>query len=466
MAIRNLSLCVEKLSPRLGDRLSVAPAVREHHGRDYSRLPSADPDIVVFAENEDEVCHVLTVCHELDIPVVAHGAGTSLEGHTLAVRGGLALNVGRMNRIVAVNAHDFDAVVEPGVTRKQLNQHLRDTGLFFPIDPGADASIGGMAATRASGTNAVRYGTMRDNVIASRVALPGGTVIRTGSRARKSSTGYDLTRLFVGSEGTLGIFTEITVRLHPIPESVCAAACPFATVAGAIDTVVESMQSGLQIARVEFMDALAIRMANRYSGLSLPVAPTLFAEFSGPPRLVDDQADAFGAIASANGALHVEWSRDAEVRDRLWQARHESLHATSAWRPGAQAWRTDVCVPLSELAESISQAIRDIEESGIEGKILGHVGDGNYHVAYLVDPARAAEHEEAYRLTERLNRRAIAAGGTVSGEQGIGLAKLRYLRSEHGDEALDVMHRIKLALDPRNVMNPGKIGSQIVDLPT
>jgi D-lactate dehydrogenase (cytochrome) len=455
----DISICIEKLSAELGTRVSTASAVRNQHGRDYSRLPSADPDAVVFAESEEDVCRVLAICNESNVPVIAHGASSSLEGHTLAIRGGVAVNVSRMDKILAVGAEDFDVTVQPGVTRKQLNRHLRDTGLFFPIDPGADATIGGMAATRASGTNAVRYGTMRENVIASHFALADGTVIKTGSRARKSSTGYDLTRLFVGSEGTLGIFTELTLRLYPIPDYICAMACPFESVAGAIDTVVEAMQCGLQIGRVEFMDALAIQMANRHSGLALDVAPTLFVEFSGASQIVEDEAQLFGQIASSHGAIRTEWSQDADVRNRLWQARHESLHATSTWKPGAEVWRTDVCVPISKLAESICDAIADIEGSSIEGKILGHVGDGNYHVAYLVDPDTPTQQMEAAQLTERLNRRAVSAGGTVSGEQGVGIAKLHYLLDEHGSAALDAMHRIKLALDPRSIMNPGKIGS-------
>jgi D-lactate dehydrogenase (cytochrome) len=448
-----------QLGEVLGERLITTSSGRAHYGRDLSRLPAAPPELVAQVETEEEVRAVLSACYCNEIPVIPFGAGTSLEGHTLAVRGGLSIDVSRMNRIKAVHPEDFDAVVEPGVTWRQLNKHLRDTGLFFTVDPGADSSIGGMAATRASGTNAVRYGTMRENVLAARVVLADGDVLKIGNRARKSSTGYDLTHLFVGSEGTLGVFTELTVRLHPIPEAVCAAVCAFDTVANAIGAVIEAMSSGLSPARIEFLDALAIRMANAYSGLGLTVGPTLFVEFGGAPSWIDDQARIFGEIALANGGSDFQWSRDPAERDRLWRARHESLHATDAWKPGAQVWRTDVCVPISALADSILEASEDIAASSIEGKILGHVGDGNFHVAYLTDPAVEAEAAEAARLTARLNRRAIRAGGTVSGEQGIGMAKLGYLVEEHGEAVLDAMHRIKTVLDPKGLMNPGKVGS-------
>ncbi|MEH2524089.1 MULTISPECIES: FAD-binding oxidoreductase [unclassified Bradyrhizobium] len=467
MTLHNTGLtsCLERLRASLGERLATGGSVREQHGKDWSRLPPALPDAVVFAESEDDVCRVLEACHEFGVPIVAHGNQSSLEGHILAVRGGIALNLTRMNQVLAVNEDDFDAVVQPGVTRKQLNQHLRDKGLFFAIDPGADATIGGMASTRASGTNAVRYGTMRETVTAARVVLAGGRVTRVGSRARKSSSGYDLVRLFVGSEGTLGIFTELTVRLHPIPEAVCVGACPFGATAGAIASVVDAMHMGLDVARIEFMDSLSIRMANSYSKLGLPVAPTLFVEFVGAPDHVDQQARAFGEIAATCGALDFAWSRDPAERSRLWQARHESLYATSAWKPGAEVWRTDVCVPISRLADNIAAAQSEIEASGIDGKILGHVGDGNFHVAYLVDPELPSQREAVRAMIERLNHRAIAYGGTVSGEQGIGIAKLPYLLEEHGEAALDAMHLIKSALDPRGIMNPGKIGSEPSSLP-
>jgi D-lactate dehydrogenase (cytochrome) len=448
-----------RLLPLLGGRLITSESGRVHYGRDLSRLPAAPPDLVAQVESEEEACAVLLACHEAEVPIVPFGAGTSLEGHTLATRGGLSLDLSRMNRIKAVHPEDFLAIVEPGVTWRQLNRHLRDTGLFFPVDPGADSSIGGMASTRASGTNAVRYGTMRENVVAARVALADGEILKLGNRARKSSTGYDLTHLFIGSEGTLGVFTELMVRLHPIPETICAAVCTFETVAGAIGAVIEAMGSGLTPTRIEFLDALAIRMANAYSGLGLAVGPTLFVEFGGSASWVEEQACAFAEIAATHGGSDFAWSRDAAERDRLWRARHESLHATEAWKPGAQVWRTDVCVPISGLADAIVGAAEDLATSFIEGKILGHVGDGNFHIAYLTDPAVSAEAEEAERLTARLNRRAIKAGGTVSGEQGIGIAKLGYLAEEHGDAVLRAMHRIKLALDPKGLMNPAKMGS-------
>ncbi|WPO43237.1 FAD-binding oxidoreductase [Tardiphaga sp. 42S5] len=453
--------CLESLRRSLAERFDDRAAVREQHGKDWSRLPAALPDAVVFAESEEDVRVVLETCQEFAVPVVAQGHQSSLEGHILPVQGGVVLNMTRMNQILRVNEDDFDAVVQPGVTRKQLNLHVRDKGLFFPVDPGADATLGGMASTRASGTNAVRYGTMREAVTAARIVLPGGRVVQAGSRARKSSSGYDLVRLFVGSEGTLGIFTELTVRLHPIPEAVSVGICPFETVAGAIAAVVDAMRYGLRVARMEFMDALSIEMANSYSALGLRVAPTLFVEFDGSPAEVTASSEVFGEIVAQHGGIDFSWSQDPAQRNRLWQARHESLYATNAWRPNAEVWRTDVCVPISRLADSILAAQADIEASGIAAKILGHVGDGNFHVAYLIDPNDSAQRDGVRGMIERLNLRAISYGGTVSGEQGIGILKLPYLIGEHGEPAIETMALIKNAIDPKGIMNPGKMGSDV-----
>lgn len=453
--------CLESLRRSLAERFDDRAAVREQHGKDWSRLPAALPDAVVFAESEEDVRIVLETCQDFGVPVVAQGHQSSLEGHILPVQGGVVLNMTRMNQVLQVNEDDFDAVVQPGVTRKQLNLHVRDKGLFFPVDPGADATLGGMASTRASGTNAVRYGTMREAVTAARIVLPGGRIVRAGSRARKSSSGYDLVRLFVGSEGTLGIFTELTVRLHPIPEAVSVGICPFETVAGAIAAVVDAMRYGLRVARMEFMDALSIEMANSYSALGLRVAPTLFVEFDGSPAEVSASSEVFGEIVAQHGGTDFSWSQDPAQRNRLWQARHESLYATNAWRPNAEVWRTDVCVPISRLADSILAAQSDVEASGIAAKILGHVGDGNFHVAYLIDPDDLHQRDRVRGMIERLNLRAISCGGTVSGEQGIGILKLPYLIGEHGEPAIATMCLIKNAIDPKGIMNPGKMGSDV-----
>ncbi|MGX1099452.1 FAD-binding oxidoreductase [Amorphus sp. MBR-141] len=451
------AVVVGELKDHFGERLATTEAIRLQHGRDMSRLPAALPDAVVFVESEDEVRRVVSACFRHSVPVVPYGAGSSMEGHTIAVKGGICIDMSRMNRIVEIHPEDGDAVVEAGVTRKQLNAHIRDTGLTFPIDPGADASLGGMASTRGSGTTAVRYGTMRENVLALRVVRADGTVITTGTRARKSSTGYDLTRLFVGAEGTLGVITEVTVRLHPIPESVASAICAFETVEGAVTTVIETIQLGVPIARVEFLDDTAIRATNLYSKLGLKETPTLFLEFHGSPRWVQEQSETVQEIAEANGGSDFAWSTKEEERSRLWQARHDSIYSNKALRPGCDCYTTDICVPISRLAESILTARADIEASPLIGKIIGHVGDGNFHIAYLIEPDNAAELAEAERLADRLVERALKVGGTASGEHGIGLAKLKYLRKEHGD-AIDSMKAIKAALDPTGIMNPGKLG--------
>lgn len=448
---------IDRLRAHFGERLSVADAVRDHHGRDMSRQPARLPDAVVFAENEDDVQRVVAACHEAGVPVTPFAAGSSMEGHTIPLRGGISLDVSRMNRIVAVNGEDFDAVVEAGVTRKQLNAHLRDMGLFFPIDPGADATLGGMASTRASGTTAVRYGTMRENVLALRVVTPTGKVITTGRRVKKSSSGYDLTKLFVGAEGTLGVITEVTVRLQPIPETIASAVCAFETMRGAVEAVVATIQSGIPVARIEFLDEVAIDAANAHSNLGLRRAPTLFLEFHGSPSWVEEQSRSVGAIAADSGGSDFAWSTLPEDRERLWKARHETIYANQSLRPGCKTYTTDVCVPISRLAEAVLAARADVDGSFLTAKIIGHVGDGNFHVGYLIKPEIPEELAEAERLAGRLYARALEMGGTFSGEHGIGIAKLPYLRREHG-EAVDVMNAIKAALDPAGIMNPGKLG--------
>ncbi|CDZ56753.1 FAD-binding oxidoreductase [Neorhizobium galegae] len=453
----SLQSTLDALKLHFGDRLSTTEAVREHHGHDMSRQPTRLPDAVVYAENEDEVARVVSACFEAGIPVTPFAAGSSMEGHTIPLKGGISLDLTRMNRIVQVNHEDFDVQVQAGVTRKQLNAHIRDTGLFFPVDPGADASLGGMASTRASGTTAVRYGTMRENVLALRVVTPQGKIITTGRRTKKSSTGYDLTKLYVGAEGTLGVITEVTVRLHPIPETIASAVCAFDTMRGAVEAVVATIQSGIPVARIEFLDEVAVEAANRHAGLTLKVAPTLFLEFHGSPRWVEEQSNTVREIANEFGGSDFEWSTRTEDRERLWKARHETIYSNQTLRPGCKAFTTDVCVPISRLAEAVLAAREDIDNSFVMGKIIGHVGDGNFHVGYLIKPEIPEELAEAERLAERLYQRAMDVGGTFSGEHGIGISKLKYLRREHG-EAIDMMNAIKAAIDPRGIMNPGKLG--------
>ncbi|MDR6818014.1 D-lactate dehydrogenase (cytochrome) [Neorhizobium sp. 2083] len=453
----SLQSTIDALRLHFGDRLSTTEAVREHHGHDMSRQPTRLPDAVVYAENEDEVARVVSACFEAGIPVTPFAAGSSMEGHTIPLKGGISLDLTRMNQIVQVNHEDFDCQVQAGVTRKQLNAHIRDTGLFFPIDPGADASLGGMASTRASGTTAVRYGTMRENVLALRVVTPQGKIITTGRRTKKSSTGYDLTKLFVGAEGTLGVITEVTVKLHPIPETIASAVCAFETMRGAVEAVVATIQSGIPVARIEFLDEVAVEAANRHAGLTLKLAPTLFLEFHGSPRWVEEQSNTVREIAADLGGSDFQWSTRTEDRERLWKARHETIYSNQTLRPGCKAFTTDVCVPISRLADAVLAAREDIDNSFVMGKIIGHVGDGNFHVGYLIKPEIPEELAEAERLAERLYQRAIDMGGTFSGEHGIGISKLKYLRREHGD-AVDMMNAIKAALDPKGIMNPGKLG--------
>ena len=440
----------------VGERLSTAHSVREQHGRDESYHPSAPPDVVVFPDTTEEVAAIVRVCAETDTPVIAFGTGTSLEGHVAALHGGVCIDTSRMDRVLQVNAEDMDVTVQAGVTRKQLNEYLRDTGLFFPVDPGADASLGGMAATRASGTNAVRYGTMRELVLALTVVLADGRIIRTSRRARKSSAGYDLTRLFVGSEGTLGVIAEVTLRLYGIPEAVSAAVVSFPEVDSAVSTVITTIQSGVPVARIELLDDVQMDAINRYSGFDYPVQPTLFLEFHGSPPSVAEQAETVQAIAADFGGANFRWSTDPEERARLWQARHDAYYACLALKPGAKGWATDVCVPISRLAECIAETRLDLQGSRLLAPIVGHVGDGNFHLVLLLDPDDPEDIAEAQRINERLVMRALAMDGTSTGEHGIGYGKLDFLVAEHG-EAVSAMRAIKNALDPRGIMNPGKI---------
>lgn len=447
---------MEALRALLGERLSTARAVREHHGKDASYHAMEMPDAVAFAESTDEVAAIVKLCARHKTPVIAFGTGTSLEGQVQAAHGGVCIDLSGMKRILEVNEADLDCRVEAGVTRKTLNTYLRDTGLFFPIDPGADASLGGMAATSASGTNAVRYGTMRSNVMGLTVVLADGRVIRTGGRARKSSAGYDLTRLFVGSEGTLGIITEVQLRLYGIPEAMAAAVCSFETLAGAVDSVIMTIQSGIPVARIELLDELQVKAINDYAKLDYPVKPTLFFEFHGTEAWVKEQAELVGEIAQEHGGANFRWETRQEDRTRLWQARHDAYFANLALKPGAKGWATDVCVPISRLAECILETRKDIDASGVLAPIVGHVGDGNFHLTFLIDPDDPEEMKRAEGVNDRMVMRALAMGGTCTGEHGVGTGKMRFLQAEHGD-ALSVMRQIKQALDPDNILNPGKI---------
>jgi len=447
---------IAELRALLGERLSTARAVREHHGKDASYHAMEMPDAVAFAETTEEVSAIVKLCARYKTPVIAFGTGTSLEGQVQAAHGGVCIDLSGMNRILEVNEADLDCRVQAGVTRKTLNTHLRDTGLFFPIDPGADASLGGMAATSASGTNAVRYGTMRNNVMGLTVVLADGRVIRTGGRARKSSAGYDLTRLFVGSEGTLGVITEVQLRLYGIPEAMAAAVCSFETLAGAVDSVIMIIQSGIPVARIELLDELQMKAINDYAKLDYPVKPTLFFEFHGTEAWAKEQAELAGEIAQEHGGTNFRWETRQEDRTRLWQARHDAYFANLALKPGAKGWATDVCVPISRLAECILETRKDIDATGVLAPIVGHVGDGNFHLTFLIDPDDPEEMTHAEGVNDRMVMRALAMGGTCTGEHGVGTGKMRFLQAEHGD-ALSVMRLIKQTLDPDNILNPGKI---------
>ena len=449
---------VAALRGLFGDRLHLGEAMRRQHGASEAHFETVPPDAVVFAHSTDEVVALVKLCGEAEVPIIPYGAGTSMEGNTTPVRGGITLDLSEMNAIVSVNAEDFDCTVQAGVRREQLNEHLRDVGLFFPIDPGANATLGGMAATRASGTNAVRYGTMRDAVLSLRVVTPDGRDIRTARRARKSAAGYDLTRLMVGSEGTLGIITEVTLRLHGIPEAVMSAVCSFETLSGAVETVVQSIQLGVPLARVELLDDVQMRAVNAWSKLDYPEKTTLFFEFHGSERYVQEQVDTVADLAAGNGGGEFRWSNLPEDRAKLWRARHEAYYAALGLRPGSTGWPTDVCVPMSRLAECIAETKADLQGASMPAPIVGHVGDGNFHVIFVLNPDKPEEAEEAGRLNRRLVRRALDMGGTCTGEHGIGLGKQDWLVEELG-EAVDLMRAIKQALDPKDLFNPGKIFS-------
>jgi D-lactate dehydrogenase (cytochrome) len=451
------SALVGDLRGLLGDRCTTNQTQLQHHSHGESWHAPGEPDVVVFPSSTDEVSAVMRVAAAHGAPVVPFGIGSALEGHVNALHGGVCLDLSRMNRVVRVSVEDLDATVEAGVTHRQLNKALANQGVHFWVDPGADATIGGMAATRASGTTAVRYGTMREAVLGLTVVLADGRVIRTGGRARKSSAGYDLTRLFVGSEGTLGVITEITVKLHGFPEAVSAAVCPFASMAGAVRTVITTIQLGIPVARIELLDGVQLDAVNRYSKTNYPLKPTLFFEFHGTSReSVEENAKTVQEIAAEHGAEGFQWALTTEERGRLWQARHNAFYAAVALRPGGKPWTTDVCVPISRLAECILDTQKDLEGTALVAPLVGHVGDGNFHLIFVIDPDNAAELAEVKRINGRLVERALAMGGTCTGEHGVGLGKMDYLRAEHGD-ALDVMKAIKQTLDPENRMNPGKM---------
>ena len=448
---------IEALKSRFGERCSTAMAVREQHGRDESSFEVPPPAAVVFAESTQDVADAVRLASQYDTPVIPFGVGSSLEGHLLAVHGGISIDVQRMNKVLAVNPEDLTVTVQPGVTRKQLNDEIKSTGLFFPIDPGADASIGGMSATRASGTNAVRYGTMRENVLALEVVTASGEVIRTGTRAKKSAAGYDLTRLLVGSEGTLGVITEVTVRLYPIPEAISAAICSFPSIEAAVLTTIQMIQLGVPIARVELIDVNSVRMVNAHSKLKLREEPMLLMEFHGSPAGVKEQAETVQEIAAEHGGNAFEWAATPEERTRLWTARHNAYFAAVQSRPGCRVISTDTCVPISRLADCLLDSVAEADASGLPYFLVGHVGDGNFHFGYLLDPDDPKERQIAEDLNHKLVARALSLGGTCTGEHGVGLHKMDFLVTEAGAGAIDMMRTIKRALDPRNIMNPGKI---------
>jgi D-lactate dehydrogenase (cytochrome) len=450
---------IDALKARFGAQCSTALAVREQHGRDESSFQAPPPAAVVFAESTQDVADAVNLASEHEVPVIPFGVGTSLEGHLLAVQGGISIDVSRMNKVLAVNAEDLTVTVQPGVTRKQLNDEIKSTGLFFPIDPGADATLGGMAATRASGTNAVRYGTMRENVLSLEVVTAGGDIIHTGTRAKKSSAGYDLTRLMVGSEGTLGVITEVTVRLYPLPEAISAAVCSFPSIEAAVRTTIQIIQLGVPIARVELIDHNTVRMVNIHSKLALREEPMLLMEFHGSPSGVKEQAEVVQEIAAEHGGNAFEWATTPEERTRLWTARHNAYFAAIQSKPGCRAISTDTCVPISRLADCLLDSVKEADESGLPYFLVGHVGDGNFHFGYLLDPDKPAEREIAEKLNHQLVARALSLEGTCTGEHGVGLHKMDFLVAETGAGAVDMMRTIKRALDPKNIMNPGKIFS-------
>ena len=448
---------IAELAAAFGNRLVTSRAVCEQHGNTTTWIASEPPDAVIYPQSADDVQQVVRICARHGVPVIPFGTGTSFEGSVNAPLGGVSIDFKDMNRVLAVHAEDFDCVVEPGITRTQLNEHLRDQGLFFPVDPGADASLGGMASTRASGTTAVRYGTMKDNVLALKVVLANGELMSTSRRARKSSAGYDLTRLIVGAEGTLGVITELTLKLHGIPEAISAGVCPFPSIGAACDAAIAAIQAGIPVARVELLDEVQVRACNADAKLSLPETPILFLEFHGTEAGVAEQSERFGEVAREFGGGPFEWATKPEERTRLWQARHHVFWADKSFRPGAQVVVTDVCVPISRLAECVTETKRDIEQSGIVAPIVGHVGDGNFHASVLVMMDDADEVARARGFIERVAERALAMEGTCTGEHGIGQGKKHFLESEHGRVAVEAMRAIKHALDPDGIMNPGKI---------
>ena len=448
---------ISTLIALFGKRVSTSESVREQHGRGESWHPVQMPDAVCFPETTEQVAEILTLCSERKVPVVPYGTGTSLEGHVLAVRGGICVDMSRMNEILEVNAEDLDCRVQAGVTREQLNVHIRDTGLFFPVDPGADASLGGMASTRASGTNAVRYGTMRENVLSLTVVTAQGKIVKTGTRARKSAAGYDLTRLFVGAEGTLGIITEVGLRLYGMPEAMSAAVVNFPDIEAAANATIQTIQYGIPVARIELVDAAFMRAINQYSKTDYAELDTLFLEFHGTTAWVKEQSALFGEIAAEFGGGDFQWAEREEDRNQLWKARHSAYYAGLAMKPGCKGYVTDVCVPISRLAECITETRRDLEQSGVYAPLVGHVGDGNFHLIIFVHPDDAQSLVAAKEVNSRLVDRALAAGGTCTGEHGIGIGKLDKMRQEHGDNAIEMMQAIKTALDPHDLMNPGKV---------
>lgn len=448
---------VTQLKAQFGPRFSQGDSVRLQHGRDESVHPEMLPDGVVFAQSTEEVAWVVRQCNQYRVPLIPFGVGSSVEGHVLAPQGGLSLDLSGMNQVLGVHPEDLDATVQAGVTRLQLNRELKGTGLFFPIDPGADATLGGMASTRASGTNAVRYGTMRENVLAATVVTPTGEIVKTGSRARKSSAGYDLTRLFVGAEGTLGVITELTLRLHPVPEAMSAAVCAFPDVDSAVQTVIQTIQMGIPIARIELLDSFTLQAVNRHSHTDLPEAPTLFFEFHGSEAGVEEQAQLTQELASSNGGQGFQWATRPEERSRLWEARHQAYFACLQMKPGGKVFPTDVCVPISRLAECIHATNQDIAQVSIPIALFGHVGDGNFHLVVLVDTQNPKDVAEAQWINERVVERAIAMEGTCTGEHGVGMGKRKFLEREHGAPAVALMRQLKACLDPANILNPGKI---------
>lgn len=458
LAPDTVTALVHALRAILGDRVSTAASVKEHHSHGESWHAAAEPDAVVFPETTDEVSRVVTACAAHGAPIIAFGIGSSLEAHVNAIRGGVSIDLTRMTKVLRLSADDMDVTVEAGLTHRRLNDHLKNTGLMFMVDPGADATIGGMTATRASGTAAVRYGTMRETVLGLTVVLADGRVVRTGGRARKSSSGYDLTRLFVGSEGTLGVITEVTLRLYGRPEAITTAVCNFPSMEAAATTVIQTIQLGVPVARIEIIDEAQLRVVNQYSKTSFPEAPTLFFEFHGPSQaVVEEHARLVKDVTDEHGGSAFRWTSSLEERAKLWEARHNALYATIASRPGCKAWTSDVCVPIAHLAECIVETQADLAASSLVAPLVGHAGDGNFHLIFMLDPNDPDEQARVAAANHRLVERALKFGGTCSGEHGVGTGKLKYLEQEHGAEALAVMRQVKAAIDPKNLMNPGKL---------